>query len=77
MQKRLYIAFILVHEAYAEAYADATLNALSEMLHLHRIIIYFKCTGLKEDVLLTRKSKTDSLYNIKDIMEYLKCIKSK
>jgi len=49
-----------------ETYADAALNALSEMLHLHRIIIYFKCTGLKEDVLLTCKSKTNSLYNIRN-----------
>jgi len=64
---KIYIhTFILVHEAYAEAYVDATLNALSEMLHLHRIIIYFKSTGLKEDILLTCKSKTFSLYNMRN-----------
>lgn len=49
MQKRLYKFYITVHEAYA----DATLNALLEMLHLHRIIIYSEYARLKEDILLT------------------------
>lgn len=51
MQKRLYNFHITVYEVYA----DATLNALSGMLHLHLIIIYSQCTELKEDILLTRK----------------------
>lgn len=63
MQKRLYKFYITVHEAYA----DATLNAHSEMLHLHRIIIYSEYTRLKEDILLTSISevvRNSSLYNI-------------
>lgn len=35
IQKKLYMFYIIVHEAYA----DAMLNTLLEMLQLHRVII--------------------------------------